>query len=323
MTLCPAPVHRLSLDRIQESRAVIDPVFLTSPQFDCEPLSAALGCGLTLKLEFLNPIRSFKGRGASFLLAEALRRGERRPLVCASAGNWGQALAYVCRTHALPLTVYASVNANALKVERMRALGARVVLEGHDFDAAKEAARAEARAFGGWLLEDGLEPEISEGHGTIAVELLERGDQYDAVVIPLGNGALLTGMARWFRAHAPHTRVIGVCPVGASAMEQSWRTGALVQTARADTIADGLAVRMPIPEAVRDMDGLVDDVLLVSDADLKAAMRQLYREAGLLLEPAGASGVAAIAAQFAGQRVATVLCGSNLTPAQARTYLYD
>jgi threonine dehydratase len=317
------PTHRLSLTNIARSARVIEPVFLNSPQYNCEPLSDALGCTLMIKLDFANPIRSFKGRGASFLVHEMLARNDTRQIVCASAGNWGQAMAYACRAAGRSIVVFASKHANALKVDRMRALGADVRIAGDDFDAAKDAAKAHATEIGGVMIEDGLATEVSEGHGTIAIELLLYGDAYDAVVIALGNGAMLTGIARWIKAASPTTRVYGVCARGADSMEKSWRTQKILETKTADTIADGIAVRVPIPEAVSDMQGIVDDALLINDAHIVEAMRLCFSHAGLLVEPAGAAGLAGIVAyreMFAGQRVATVLCGSNLTPAQIREY---
>jgi threonine dehydratase len=320
----PMPHHRLSLSQIARSAQVIPPEFRNSPQYNCEPLSQALGCQLTIKLDFTNPIRSFKGRGASFFVSEMRRCGDTRAIVCASAGNWGQAMAYACWSFGLPITIYASVNASPLKVARMQALGALVRQEGNDFDAAKDAAKAYAHSMNAWMVEDGLEPEISEGHGTLAMELLAQGSMYDAITIPLGNGAMLNGMARWLKAAAPAIRVLGVSASGADAMEQSWRKRSIVTPATAHTIADGIAVRVPIPEAVQDMQGLVDDVLLVDDTHIVQAMRWVYQHAGLLLEPAGAVGVAAIIAHpalFARQRVATVLCGSNISQEQIQAYL--
>ncbi len=318
------PTHRLSLGQIAHSATVIPPEFLNSPQYNCEPLSDAFGCQLTIKLDFTNPIRSFKGRGASFFVSEMQRRGDKRAVVCASAGNWGQAMAYACRSFGLPIVIYAAVNANPLKVARMKALGAEVRQEGHDFDAAKDAAKAYAARINGWMVEDGFDPEISEGHGTLAVELLSRGDAFDAIAIPLGNGAMLNGMARWIKAASPATQVLGVSASGADAMEKSWRGKTIVTPDSADTIADGIAVRVPIPEAVSDMQGLVDDVLLITDEHIIEAMNLVYQHAGILLEPAGAVGVAAIVAHrelFAGKNVATVLCGSNITESQIEAFL--
>lgn len=322
----PSPGHRLRLDNVLRAAALIDPVFLNSPQFNCEPLGESLACSLTLKLETANPIRSFKGRGAGYLVASRLADGslKGRRLVGASAGNWGQALAYACRTHGIPLTLFAATTANPLKVARMKALGAEMVLTGHDFDAAKQAGEAHARATGGLWVADGLDPEAAEGAATIALELLAGPDKPDVLAIPLGNGALLTGIARWAKAAAPGIEVIGVQARGADAMERSWRSGQLVFPPAVATIADGIGVRVPIAEAVADMQGIVDDVLLVEDSDIIAAMRLLFHQAGLLAEPSGAAGVAAIAAcpeRFRGRRVATVICGSNLTEEQVKNWV--
>ena len=160
---------RLSLERIERAAATIDPVFLNTPQFESEPLSDALDMRLVLKIETINPIRSFKGRGADFLLSDA--SADSAPLVCASAGNFGQALAYAARKRGRQLVVFAAETANPLKIDRMRALGADVRLFGCDFDAAKERARSYAVETGASFIEDGREPAISEGAGTIAVEL--------------------------------------------------------------------------------------------------------------------------------------------------------
>ncbi len=141
--------HRLSLAHIEEASSAIDPVFLKTPQFVAESLSAALGVRLVVKVETVNPVRSFKGRGAEYLVSKMARGPEigTAEIMTASAGNFGQAMAYACRKRGVGLVVYASLNANPLKIERMRALGAEVVLHGKDFDEAKaEAKRVAARA---------------------------------------------------------------------------------------------------------------------------------------------------------------------------------
>ena len=227
---------------------------------------------------------------------------------------------YAGRLHAVPVVVFASVHANPLKVARMRALGAEVRLAGADFDAAKDAARDFAAAHGARFVEDGAETAVSEGAGTIGIELLARGDALDDLLVPLGNGALLNGVARWTKAASPATRTIGVVARGAPAMRESFLAGRAVATADARTIADGIAVRVPVPEAVADMQGLVDDVRAVDEDHLAEAMVLLRLEAGLVVEPAGAAGVAAILAdrgRFAGRRVATIICGGNVAPETA------
>ncbi len=314
------PSHRLSLDGIRRALDEIPRVFRDSPQYDCEALSAALGCRLLLKVESLNPIRSFKGRGATAFVARLVAGGFRDAVVCASAGNFGQGIAYAGRLHGLRVVVFASVHANPLKLARMRALGADVRLEGEDFDAAKDAARAFAAAQGARFVEDGAEAAVSEGAGTIGIELLAQGDALDDLLVPLGNGALLNGVARWTKAADPALRTIGVVAQGAPSMELSFDAGRAVSTADARTIADGIAVRVPVPEAVADMQGLVDLVCAVDEARIGEAMALLRREAGLIVEPAGAVGVAAILAdraRFAGRRVAAVVCGGNVAPESA------
>jgi threonine dehydratase len=313
--------HRISLDRIAQAATLIDPVFLNSPQFLAESLSARLGCRLVVKVETANPIRSFKGRGAEYLAA--MMEGQPR-LVCASAGNFGQGMAFAARKRGLSLTVFAAVSANPLKIERMRGLGAEVRLEGQDFDAAKLAARAFAAEAGARFVEDSRDVETAEGAGTIAIELLRWPEPFDTMLVPLGNGALLAGIARWVKAHQPATQMIGVSASGAPAMERSWRSGRIERFERITTIADGIGVRVPVPEALDDLAGLLDDILLVEDEAMLAAMQLAHQELGLVLEPSGAVGLAALLAdgeRFRGQLVATILCGGNLTPEQARQWL--
>ena len=316
--------RRLSLRGIEEAARCIDPVFLNSPQYEAETLGYELGLRLVCKVETANPIRSFKGRGTDYFLHRM--GGEAEELVCASAGNFGQGLAYAARRREVPLTVFAAETANPHKVERMRRFGAEVRLEGEDFDESKTAARAFAGAEGLRFVEDGREVEIAEGAGTIALELCRWPEPFDAVVVPLGNGALLAGVGTWIKSRAPSTEVIGVCAEGAPAMALSLRDGLLRTTERAATIADGIAVRVPVEEALADLSGVVDDVLLVDDRTMVRAMRLLFWGLGLVVEPAGAAGVAALLAhreRFVGTLVATPLCGGNLTEQQARRWLLE
>lgn len=301
---------------------MIDPVFTDTPQYECEQLSEQLGCHLTLKLETANPIRSFKGRGADHFVNAVVAKADPRQLVCASTGNFGQAMAYACRSRDRGVIVYADDDANPLKIARIRALGAEVRQVGHDFDAAKDAARKLCDETGAWMVEDGREPEISEGAGSIAVELLEAG-AFDAVLVPVGNGALIAGVSRWVKARSPDTMVIGVSVTGADSMAVSWAEGKVVTRGSVDTIAEGIAVRVPVPEALTDMADTVDDMVLVDDATLVEGMRLLY-SCGQISEPAATAGIAAIVespARFSGQRVATVVTGSNATPEQTRVWL--
>src|SRR5215213_7981088 len=319
----PARERRITVERIEAAAGAIDPVFLHTPQWVCEPLGEELGARVVLKAETLNPIRSFKGRGADWLVHK-LPPGV--ALMCASAGNFGQAMAYACRARGVPLTVYAAEQANPLKIARMRAMGARVVLQGEDFDAAKALARQAATREGARFVEDSRDSEPTEGAGTIALEWLAFPERLDALLVPLGNGALLAGIATVIKARRPETRVVAAGASGAPAMVESLRSGHMVSHDHIDTIADGIGIRVPVPEALEDLQGLVDELILVPDDAILRAMRLLHQHAGVIAEPSGAAGLAAVVqepARFAGQTIGIVICGGNLTPVQMRDWLAE
>ena len=313
--------HRLKIENMREAARVIDPVFLNTPQFRADSLSKLLGTRLVVKVETANPIRSFKGRGAEYLTSKVPERTE---LITASAGNFGQAMAYACSRQNLHLTVYASVNANPFKVERTRMLGATVVLHGKDFDEAKIEAKRVAFARGKRLIEDGFDAETGEGAGTIGLELAEWKGQLDAILLPLGNGALACGVGRYLKEARPEIRVVAVQSAGAPAMLESWRRKEVVRFDSISTIADGIGVRLPIAECVADMEGVIDDGILVSDPSLIEAMQLAHEHLGIVLEPSGAAGLAALLEngdRFVDQTIAVVLCGGNLTPEQMKLWL--
>lgn len=313
--------HRLSIDRIERAHALIDSVFTHSPQLLAEHLGEILGIQLMLKIETLNPIRSFKGRGAD-LLMQGIQSPTR--LVCASAGNFGQAMAYAAQKRGIPLTVYAGTAANSYKIERMRKLGAEVILHGDDFDAAKLEARRVAYEEGYRFVEDGADIETLEGAGTIALELLRFAVQPDVLLIPLGNGALFNGISFVMKTYSPSTQLIAVQSEGAPAMIESYRTGETVVHDGVDTIADGIAVRIPVPQALSDMQGMADDTLLVSEGAIIESMKLVLRHVGLVAEPAAVVGIAALlenAGMFEGKTVGTVICGGNLTAEQMERWL--
>jgi threonine dehydratase len=313
--------HRLKIENIRAAAGSIDPVFLRTPQYRADSLSRLLGTKILVKVETANPIRSFKGRGAEYL-ASKFPKGTR--MLSASAGNFGQAMAYACGRRDQHLTVYASVNANPLKLERMRMFGATVVLHGQDFDEAKIEAKSVARATGVRMLEDGFDAETGEGAGTIGMELVEGNERFDTVLLPLGNGALACGVGRYLKHVHPEIRVVAIQSAGAPAMLESWRQKKVVRFDTISTIADGIGVRIPIPECVEDMEGIIDDGILVKDSTLIEAMRLAHEHLGIVLEPSGAAGLAAILEnrdRFAQQTVAIVLCGGNLTREQMKLWL--
>ena len=308
---------RLRLDRVHAAVEEIDPAFLDTPALPCAPLGRALGCAVTLKIETLNPVRSFKGRGTETVAAAARAQAVSR-VVCASAGNLGQALAYSGRHRGLEVTVVAARTANPLKLRQIADFGAVVLLDGEDIEDARLLARELAERDGAYLVEDSLDLATCEGAATIGLELVRDDPALDVVLVAVGGGAMASGVGYVMRSLAEGVEVIGIQPAGAPAMALSWRRRAVVETDSLDTIADGVAGRCPIPEVLDDLLVVLDDVMLVREDSIKLAMRLLHEHAGLVVEPSAALGVAAVLEEperFAGRRVTTILCGSNVAPA--------
>lgn len=314
------PSQGLSSDRIALAYRTIDAQFRDTPQFEAGSLGERFDCALVVKVETLNPIRSFKARGAQFFVSELAGSPQ---LVCSSSGNFGQGMAYAARQRGLALTVFVNAPANPLKVARMRALGADVRVVAADEGDAHAAARRFEAEQGALLVVDGREPAIAEGGGTIGLELLRWPEPFDSILVPLGDGALLGGIACWVKAHLPEVRMIGICAAGSPAMERSWRAGQIV-TAAAETIAEGISIETPCAAAVSNLTRLADDIVFVEDRDLLAAMQRAHRDLGLVLEPSGAAAIAALAVhheRFRGMRIGAVLTGGNLSPDQMRLWL--
>lgn len=239
------------------------------------------------------------------------------PLVCASAGNLGQALAFSARRRDLRAIVYAANSANPMKIERMRELGAEVHLEGDDIELPRKLARVHAERHGAYLVEDSLDLGTCEGAATIGLELLDTSAAPDVVLVALGGGALASGVGFVMREISPRTEVIAVQPRGAPAMTQSWHRREVVTTDTIDTIADGVAGRFPIPEVLEDLLEIVDDAVLVSEDNIKNGMALLFDLAGLVVEPSAALGIAALLEEpdrFQDRAISTIICGSNVMP---------
>jgi threonine dehydratase len=308
---------------IRDARRRIPAAFRDMPQFVAEPLRERFGAPVVVLAETANPIGCFKGRGTWLAVTELAARGEvgeGRGIVVASAGNFGQGVAYAARARGVALTVYAAAAANRQKVAAMRRLGAEVRLVGEDFDAARGAAAGHARDEGALLLVDGEDPWIAIGAGTMAAELtdaIEAGHVPDlaALYVPVGNGALIGGIGAWLKEVRPQVRLVGVQAAEAPAMTLSWRERRAVETPTADTVADGIAARVPVPEALELMLRHVDDMVLVDEAEILEAQRQLRGDLPFTIETAAAAGWAAARRHPRVEPIGFVLTGGNVVPA--------
>ncbi len=314
------PVPELEPAAIRSAHGRIDPVFTNSPQYVHEAISARLGVPVIVKVETVNPIRSFKGRGTWVVMAGLVGEGTigpERAVVCVSAGNFGQGVAYAARAMGVPAVVFCSTSANRGKVARMRALGATVIEAGDDFDAARGTSEAYAAEHGAALLVDGDDARISTGAATLALEVTDGVaagllPMPALAAVPVGNGALINGVGSWLRHAAPGCRVVGIQAEAAPAMTLSWRADRPIDTDSASTYADGIASRVAIPSAVELMRGRVDEMITVSEEQLHAAQSELTEELGVTVEGAAAASWAGL---LAGERPSgpalLIVTGSN------------
>ena len=309
-------------DGILRAAKLIDPVFLGTPIVTHKDIDRELGARILLKDETANPIHSFKGRGAEHYAATRPMKG--REIVCASAGNFGQGLARAGSKRGAKVTVVVATTASPIKVTMMKNLGATIHVAGDDFDGANAAAKAYAKEKGLEYVEDASFPEVAEGAGTLALEVTKAGHAVDVFFVPVGGAALINGVATWMKHAQPKCQVIGVVAENAACSKLSFEARRAIETATCNTIADGIAIRSPVESSIQTMLRVVDKVVVVSDAEIIEAMQRLYRSTGLMVEPAGAAGIAAAfryRAEWHGKTLATLLCGGNLTDAQKIEWL--
>lgn len=248
---------------------------------------------LYLKREEVHELGAFKWRGALPTLAAYKERGA-AAVVTASTGNHGAAVAWASRELGLRAMVYAPAGASLAKLALIDGLGAEIRIAGTDLDFAKEEGKQFAADANLPFFEDGIEPTQYEGYGAIADEIVDQlAEPPGAVVVPVGNGALAAGVGRTLRRRSPATLVVAVAAKDAPVMALSFESRRPVECDRMATFADGLAVRVAIPETVRALDPVLDRFLLVSEREMAHAMGT-YARAGIRVEGAAAAALAAL-----------------------------
>ncbi len=306
----------------------IRPHLRPTPLVAAPALAEYLGLDVRLKLETVQPIGAFKVRGGLNLVGAIDQGAEPRPrgFITASTGNHGQSIAYAARLFGYPAVIYAPAVSNPYKVEAMRRLGAEVVLIGPDFDVAREAAEAAAQERGYRYVHPVEEPLHIAGVATATLEIMEDWPEVDAIVVPLGAGSGACAACIAGKGIKPSLAVIAVQAAGAPAFYNSWKSGRLESTDRVDTFAEGLATRVAFELPFRFLRGALDDMVLLSDAELAKAMVDLLRHAHVLAEAAGAASTAAVSQpavreRLAGKRAALIVSGANVTPETLRQVL--
>ena len=304
------------LKRILKAR--VHDVAIESPLELAPRLSRRLGAQVLLKREYLQPVFSFKLRGAANRIARIPAEDVGRGVICASAGNHAQGVALAAKRRGLRAVIVMPVTTPSIKVAAVRDLGGEVVLCGDDYDAASLKARELADRDGMVFVHPFDDPEVIAGQGTIALELLrQRPEGFHAVFVPIGGGGLIAGVGTCLKALHPEIRIIGVEPEDAPTMHAALAAGAPVTLLRVGLFADGVAVRRVGDETFRLARDCVDEIVLVSNDEICAAVQDIFEDTRSIAEPAGALAVAglkrwAASNPVAGLTVVTLVSGANM-----------
>ena len=307
---------RPEIATIREAREFLAQHFAVTRLIEAPFLSGRTGKRVWLKLEAELPTGSFKVRGALWGLASRLKRGSVEDVVASSTGNHGAAVAWAAKLLGVKARIFLPAGCNPVKRRRIASLEAEIVESGGtDLAAAFVLANEYAKRPGVYFLDDATDGNLPAGPGTIGCEILEQLPTTDTIVVPMGDTALIRGVAAAVKQIAPRVKIIGVQAERAPAYYRSWKEDRVVGTETCDTIADGLATRTPNEGNVHDVKRLVDDVVLVSEEAMLRAIEILLVEEHVLAEPAGAASTAALLAGDAefGENVVLVVSGANIS----------
>jgi threonine dehydratase len=305
------------LSQIQSARELLKKQFPPTRLIATEAIGAGSGRRVYLKLESELPTGSFKVRGAMFALSRAIEQARVSEVIASSTGNHGAAVAYSAKKLGLKARIFLPNHPNPIKRRRIADLGAEIVESGGPDLASAFALAAEyARRPNVYFLNDATDAVLPAGPGTIGCEILEQLPGVTAIFVPVGDTALIRGVAAAVKQLSPKVKIVGVQAEQAPSYALSWKQGRAMTTETCDTIADGLATRTPEEGNVRTIRELVDDMVLVSETQLLGAIRTLILDEHVVAEPAGAAAAAGFLAYQGetGERVVLLVSGANLAP---------
>src|SRR5450631_2202446 len=312
----PMPAENY-VDRILKAK--IYDVAVETPLEAAPRLSRRLNNHVLFKREDLQPVFSFKIRGAYNKIAQLSAISAQRGVICASAGNHAQGVALAAKTRGIPAVIVMPLTTPEIKVRAVADLGGEIILHGDDYDQAYEHATELARQRNLVFVHPFDDPDVIAGQGTIAMEILRQrhGDEIDAIFVPVGGGGLIAGIAAYAKSLYPRMKIIGVQPEDAAAMYESLRGAKRVTLERVGMFADGVAVRRVGEETFRLARQYVDEIVLVSTDQICAAIQDIFQDTRSIAEPAGALAVAGlkkyVARENCSERVfVAVNCGANM-----------
>ncbi|OGG53098.1 threonine dehydratase [Candidatus Kaiserbacteria bacterium RIFCSPHIGHO2_01_FULL_53_29] len=307
-----------SVEMVDEAREALRDVVKETPLQFNRGLSEKFGAKVYLKREDLQVVRSYKLRGAYNRMRLLTPAEKERGIVCASAGNHAQGVAFSCAELKVKGTIFMPKNTPRQKIDRVRALGGEWVtieLSGDAYDEAYTTARTLSDAKGMAFIHPFNDPQVIAGQGTVGAEILEQiKEPIDYLVVPIGGGGLVAGTGSYVRSKSPQTKVIGVEPVGAAAMDAALKAGKVVTLEKIDTFVDGAAVKTVGDLTFSICKNILEKLLLVPEGKVCAEMISLYQRDGIVAEPAGALSIAALdqlGAELKGKTVVCILSGGN------------
>lgn len=301
-------------EQLEKAADLVHSIFGPTPQYYWPLLAQRTGLDLWVKHENHTPIGAFKVRGGLTFLNDYVGSGGNKGMITATRGNHGQSIAYAAARLGIETTIVVPEGNSIEKNNAMRAWGGKLVVHGHDFQAAAEHAADLAEENGLFMLPS-FDGRLVQGVSTYALELFSAVPDIDRVYVPIGLGSGICGVLSARNALGLKTEVVGVVSENAAAYQLSFRAGTPVSTNSADTLADGMACRVPVAASVDTICAHATDVVDVSDDEIKSAMRAYYTDTHNVVEGAGAAPLAAAMkdrASLSGKRVAVILTGGNV-----------
>ena len=310
----------ITIDDVTAAAVRIAPHLRPTPLYPYAGLDRLVAAHVWVKHENHQPVGAFKVRGGVNLVSCLDEDERRRGLIAASTGNHGQSVAYAARLFGVTARICAPEGVNPVKLDAMQSLGAEVLVHGKDFDEAREHCERLAAEHGYRYVHSGNEPLLIAGVGTETLEIVQELPDVDAIIVPIGGGSGAAGACIVAKATRPDLEVIGVQSEAAPAAFRSWQAHSLLD-GEMETSAEGLATRVPFELPQRILWDLLDDFVLVSEAEIREATRSMIEHTRNLVDPAGAAQLAAalrLGDRLRGRRIALVASGGNLRPAQLK-----
>ncbi len=308
-------LENITLDDIIKARGILNGIIHNTPLFRSNTFSKIINGELYIKAESLQKTGSFKVRGAFTKLYSLNKEQKRKGVITASAGNHGQGVAYASKILGIDCTVVMPVNASPAKIAAIKGYDANIILHGTLYDQAWLKTIEIARERDLTIIHAFDDPYVIIGQGTIALEILDNLKDLDTIVLPIGGGGLAAGISIVLRALEKDVRIVGVQSRAFSAMKQSIENGSIVEVKSGTTIADGVSVKRPGELTFKILQRSIDEIVTVDDDDIIRAIFLVMERTKLVVEPAGAIGLAYILSEpqrFNGKRVVTILTGGNI-----------